>query len=719
MAPVDLRPRRAANPLHFARPPKTAALLFSRKLSPMTAINAVTDLSHDGEIAVLSVNSPPVNALSIAVREGLLAGFKAALASDAKAVVLVCEGRTFIAGADIANFADMMKSPTMDEIQQVMDAASKPLVAAIHGTALGGGLEIALTCHHRVAVPSARLGLPEVTLGILPGAGGTQRLPRAIGPQKATEMMTSGKPIGAREALTLGLVDELAEEGELREGALAFARKALAEGRAPVRVRDRDDKVAPFRGKPEIFAPFRKAFSREIQLAPRRIVDCAEAATNLPFDEGRAVEQKAFMDVVMSPQFGARRYYFFAERAAQKAPDVPAETPLRPVKKVGVVGAGTMGGGIAMCFVGAGVPVTLVEMKQEALDHGLSVIRGNYERSRGATPEETARRMALITGALDMAALADCDLVVEAVFENMDVKKEVFKKLDQACKPGAILATNTSYLNLNEIAAVTARPADCIGLHFFSPAQVMPMLEIVRGEKTAKEVLATALGVGKTIRKTVVISGVGPGFIANRVAGTRLAELNAFLLEGLSPARVDKVIYDFGFPMGPFATLDLVGLDVIADPPGQKTIRSWMVEAGRRGQKGGGGFYDYDEKRNPRPSPAADKVIEDYRQASGAQPVEVSDEEILERSVYLEVNEGAKVLAQGIALRASDIDVALINGYGWPVDRGGPMYHADQVGLDKVVARLRAFEAKYGPRYKPAPLLEQLASEGKKLTAKA
>jgi 3-hydroxyacyl-CoA dehydrogenase len=683
----------------------------------MTAINAVTDLSHEGEVAVLTVNSPPVNALSVAVRQGLLDGFKAALASEAKAVVLICEGRTFIAGADIANFADMLKSPTMDEIQQVMDAAAKPLVAAIHGTALGGGLEIALTCHHRVAVASARLGLPEVTLGILPGAGGTQRLPRAIGPQKALEMMTSGKPVRAQEALDLGLVDELEPEESLRAGAIAFARKTLADGRPPLRLRDREDTVAAFRGKPELFAPFRKAFARDIQLAPRRIIDCAEAAVNLPFDEGRAVEQKAFMDVVMSPQFAARRYYFFAERAAQKLPDAPAETPRREIRRVGVVGAGTMGGGIAMCFASAGLPVTIVEMKQEALDHGLSVIRGNYERSRGAAPDEAEKRMALLTGALDFAALADCDLVIEAVFENLDVKKDVFGKLDQACKPGAILASNTSFLNLDAIAAATARPQDVIGLHFFSPAQVMPLLEIVRGAKSSAEALATALAVGKTIRKTVVVSRVGHGFIANRTAAPRLAEVDAFLKEGLDPARVDKVLYDFGFPMGPFAMWDLVGLDVIPDAPGEKTIRSWLVEAGRRGQKGGGGFYDYDAKRNPQPSAAAAQIIELYRAAAGAQPQEISDEEILERSLYLEVNEGAKVLEEGIAVRASDVDVALINGYGWPVDRGGPMHYADQIGLDKIVAQLKAFEAKYGPRYKPAARLEQLAREGGKLTS--
>jgi len=686
----------------------------------MTAINAVTDLSHDGEVAVLTLNSPPVNALSLTVREGLYAGLQQALASPARAVLLICEGATFIAGADISNLADMLKDPSVEAIQTRMDGADRPIVAAIHGTALGGGLEIALCADFRVAVASARLGLPEVNLGLLPGAGGTQRLPRVVGPQKALEMITSGKPVRAPEALQLGLVDELAPEGQLRAHAVDFARRVVAEGRPRVRLRDRDDKVAPFRGKPELFDAFREQAAKGFrgQVAPAWIIECVAAAVEKPFDEGLALEKQRFFQAAMSPQSAARRYYFFAERNAQKVPDAPADTAAREVRRVGVIGAGTMGGGIAMNFANIGLPVTIIEMKPEALEHGLAVIRGNYERSRGAKPEETETRMGLLKGSLDMADLAGCDLVIEAVFENLEVKKQVFKKLDQACKPGAILASNTSFLNLDEIASATGRPQDVIGLHFFSPAQVMPLLEIVRGAKTSPQALATALEVGKRIRKTTVVSRVGPGFIANRVAGARLAEIDRFLLEGLSPARVDKVLYEFGFPMGPFAMLDLVGLDVIADPPGHQTIRGRMVEAGRRGQKGGGGFYDYDAQRNPQPSPAADQILAAYRAASGATIKEVSDEEILERSLYLEVNEGAKVLEEGIAIRASDIDVALVNGYGWPVDRGGPMYYADQIGLDKVVAKLKEFDLKYGPQYRPAPRLERLAAEGKTLTGK-
>jgi len=686
----------------------------------MTAINAVTELSRDGEIAILTLNSPPVNALSLTVREGLFEGFKAALASDARAILLICEGATFIAGADISNLADMLKDPSVEDIQKLMDGADRPVLAAIHGTALGGGFEIALCAHFRIAVPSARLGFPEVNLGLLPGAGGTQRLPRVVGPEKALEMMTSGKPIRAAEALELGLLDELVPEGALREGAIAFLRQALADGRRLVRIRDRDDKLEAFRGKAELLEPLRQQFAARFrgQAAPGWILETVEAAVEKPFDDGLALEKQRFFQAAMSPQSAARRYYFFAERNAQKVPDAPEGTRRREIRRAGVVGAGTMGGGIAMNFANIGVPVTIVEMKQEALDHGLAVIRSNYERSRGARPEETEKRMALLQGALDIAALADCDLVIEAVFENLEVKKEVFRRLDQACKADAILASNTSFLNLDEISAVTGRPDRVVGLHFFSPANVMPLLEVVRGKATSAETLLTALELGRRIRKTTVVSRVGPGFIANRVANPRLMETNAFLLEGLSPARVDQVLYDFGFPMGPFAMLDLVGLDVIPDPPGQTTIRSAMVAAGRRGQKGGGGFYDYDDKRNPSPSRAARQVIEDYRQAHGGKTLEVTDEEILERSLYLEANEGAKVLEEGIALRGSDIDVAMINGYGWPVDRGGPMYHADQAGLEKVVGKLREFELKYGPQYKPAPLLERLAAEGKTLTGK-
>jgi 3-hydroxyacyl-CoA dehydrogenase len=684
----------------------------------MTAINAVTDLSHDGDVAVITLNSPPVNALSAGVREGLYNGVKAALESDAKAIVLICEGRTFIAGADITELGGEMKGPSLGDVQQWMESSPKPVIAAIHGTALGGGLEVALCAPYRVAVPSAKLGLPEVNLGLLPGAGGTQRLPRVVGPEKAMEMVAFGKPVSAKEALAMGLVDEVVEEGKLREGALAFARKVIAENRKAVPIRDRQDKVEPYRGKPEVFEAFRKANARAFRgfKAPENNIKCIEAAVNLPFDQGIEEERRLFGELISGSQSAAQRYYFFAERAAQKLPDVPADTPTREIKKVGVIGAGTMGGGIAMTFANVGIPVTVVEMKQEALDRGLGVIRANYERSRGSTPEQVQQRMANLSGSLDMADLKDADLIIEAVFEDMGVKKDVFAKLDKFAKPGAILASNTSFLDLNEIAEATSRPQDVVGMHYFSPANVMKLLEIVRGAKTGKDVLATVLKLAKQTGKNAVVSGVGPGFIANRVAGPRSRAAQALLLEGANPADIDRVMYDFGFPMGPFAMIDVVGLDVIKPPPGEKTINSVMVEAGRRGQKGGGGFYDYDEKRNATPSPEAAKIIEQFRKDSGFTARQVGDDEILERSIYAVINEGAKVLEEGVAVRASDIDVALINGYGWPVYTGGPMFYADIVGVKTVVAKLKEFQAKFGDDYKPTALLERVAAEGGKLS---
>jgi len=685
----------------------------------MTTINAVTDLSVDGEVAVLTLNSPPVNALSSAVRQGLYDGVSAALESDAKAIVLICEGRTFIAGADISEIGSGIKGPNLSDVQKWMEDSAKPVIAAIHGTALGGGLEVALCAHFRVAVPSAKLGLPEVNLGLIPGAGGTQRLPRVTGPEKAMEMMTNGKPVSAKEALAMGLVDELVEEGKLREGAVAFARKVIAEGKPLTRIRDREDKIAPYRGKSEAFDAFRKANARSFRgfLAPEQNIRAVEAAVNLPFDEGIAEERRLFGEIMDGSQSAAQRYYFFAERAAQKVPDLAPDTPTRPIKKVGIIGAGTMGGGIAMNFANAGIPTHLVEMKQDALDRGLGVIKSNYERSRGSTPEQVAGRMSLLTGSTDYADLADCDLIIEAVFENIDVKKEVFGKLDQIAKPGAILASNTSYLNIDEIAAATKRPQDVVGLHFFSPANVMKLLEIVRGEKTADDVLATSLKLGKQIGKATVVSRVGHGFIANRVMSPRRRESQGLLLAGASFADVDRVLYDFGFPMGPFQVADVVGLDVLVPEPGQKTIPWTLVENGRRGIKGGGGYYDYDAKRNATPSPDALRIIGEFRKASGVTARPISDQEILERCLYVIINEGTKVLEERVASKASDIDVAMVNGYGWPVYTGGPMFYADIVGADKVLAKLKEFAAQPGGEvYTPAPLLERVVAEGKKLS---
>ena len=691
----------------------------------MAEINSVTDLSLDGDVAVITLNSPPVNALSAKVREGLYEAFKAANANDAaKAIVLICEGRTFIAGADITEFGGAMAGPGLPEVQAQIEDSPKPVVAAIHGTALGGGLEVALCAHYRVAVPSARLGLPEVALGLLPGAGGTQRLPRVVGPERALEMMTSGRHVPAKEALAGGLVDELVEEGKLKDGAIAFARKVAAEGRPLRKIRDQNEKVEAARGKPEIFADFRKANARKFRgfLAPEYNIRCIEAAVNQPFEEGLATERKLFLELMSGSQSAAQRYSFFAERTAQKIPDVPDDTALIPVKKVGIIGAGTMGGGIAMNFANAGIPVVIVEVKQDALDRGLATIRKNYERTAsrgGITAEQVEQRCALISGSLSMEdSFKDVDLVIEAVFERMDIKKDIFTKLDAICKPGAILATNTSGLDIDEIASVTKRPESVIGLHFFSPANVMKLLEIVRADYTSKEVIATSMKLAKQIGKVAVLVGVCPGFVGNRILGARQREAQKLVLEGAMPWDVDRVLYDFGFPMGPFAMSDLAGLDIgwVKEKSKGESIRDVLCEMDRRGQKTGAGYYDYDENRTAKPSPVTEKIINDFIVKSGANPRKISDDEILERCIYPMINEGAKILEEGKAIRASDIDVVWQNGYGWPVYRGGPMWYGDQVGPAKVLAKMKEFQATMGDQFKPAALLEKLVAENKKFS---
>ncbi|HPA37338.1 MAG TPA: 3-hydroxyacyl-CoA dehydrogenase NAD-binding domain-containing protein [Phenylobacterium sp.] len=689
----------------------------------MTAINSVTDLTIEGDVAVITLNSPPVNALSANVREGLFEGFKAAIAEPAaKAIVLICEGRTFIAGADITEFGGASKGPGLNEVQDMMEGSPKPVVAAIHGTALGGGLEVALCAHYRVAVPSAKCGLPEVNLGLLPGAGGTQRLPRIVGAQRAMEMMTSGQHVPAKECLAMGLVDELAEEGKLRDAAIAYARKLVAENKPLVKVRDNDTKVAADRGKPEIFADFRKANARKFRgfLAPEYNIRCIEAAVNLPFDEGMAVERKLFMELMTGSQSAAQRYSFFAERTAAKIPGIADDVPLIPVKKVGVIGAGTMGGGIAMNFANAGIPVVIVEQKQEPLDRGLATIRKNYERTAsrgGLTAAQVEERCALITGSLSMEdSFKDVDLVIEAVFERMDIKKDIFAKLDAICKPGAILATNTSGLNIDEIASVTKRPEAVIGLHFFSPANVMKLLEIVRADHTSDSVIATSMKLAKQIGKIAVLVGVCPGFVGNRILGARQREAQKLVMEGAMPWDIDRVLYDFGFPMGPFAMSDLAGLDIgwVKEKSNGESIRDVLCEADRRGQKTGAGYYDYDENRNAKPSAFTEKVINDFIVKSGANPRKISDEEILERCIFPMINEGLKILEEGKAIRASDIDVVWQNGYGWPVYRGGPMFYGDLVGPEKVLAKMKEFQATMGDQFKPAALLEKVVAEGKK-----
>ena len=688
----------------------------------MAAINPVVNLSSEDDIAVVTVNNPPVNALSQQVRAGILDGIRRAIAdSAARAIVIVCDGKTFIAGADITEFGKPLQAPSLFEVEDAIEGAPKPVVAAIHGTALGGGFELALCCHYRVAVPSAKCGFPEVNLGLLPGAGGTQRLPRIVGVEQALDMVTSGKQVDAKSAHAAGLFDELVPEGALRASAIAFARKVVAENRPLRRVRDLDDKIVAARGKPEVFEAFRKANAKKFRgfLAPEYNIRTIEAAVDKPFDEGLAYERKLFVELMAGTQSAAQRYVFFAERQVWKIPDVPDDTPTIPLQRIGVIGAGTMGGGIAMNFANIGMPVTIVETKQDALDRGIGVVRKNYERSTKSgrlTMADVDKRMQLLTPTLDLEQLADCDLIIEAVFENMDIKKEVFGKLDRIVKQGAILATNTSALDINEIATAVKRPDAVIGLHFFSPANVMRLVEVVRARETSKPVIATSMQLAKKLGKIAALVGVCPGFVGNRILYARSRQANAMVMEGAMPWDIDKAIYDFGLPMGPFAMSDLAGLDIGWNPEksNSSTIREVLCEQGRRGQKTGAGYYDYDEQRNARPSPVTEKIIREFAARSGAPQREITEQEILERCLFAQINEGAKILEEKIAIRPSDIDIVWINGYGWPVYRGGPMFYADTVGLAQVVAKLQEYGPRMGADFTISPLLEQLAAGGKR-----
>jgi 3-hydroxyacyl-CoA dehydrogenase len=687
----------------------------------MAAINEVIDLKADGNIAVISVNSPPVNALSQNVREGLQTALNKALADPAaEAIVVRCDGRTFIAGADIREMGRPRKPPGLKDFQALMDGAKKPIVAAVHGTALGGGLEFAMMCHYRVAVPSARCGLPEVNIGILPGGGGTQALPRIVGVERALEMMTTGRHVPAKEALALGIFDELAEEGKLDQTAIAFAKKLVAEKKPIKRVRDLTDKIEAARANPDLIANFKKANARRLRnmTAPQNIIKCVEAAITLPYDDGLKRETELSQELHAGPQAPAMRHSFFAEREAAKIPDVPDDTAVIPVNTVGIIGAGTMGGGIAMNFANVGIPVKIVETKQEALDRGLSVIRKNYERTAqrgGMTQDDVEKRMKLISGSLDMNALKDVDLIIEAVFERMDIKKDVFAKLDAIAKPGAILATNTSGLNIDEIASVTKRPEAVIGLHFFSPANVMKLLEVVRADHTSKEVIATSMKLAKKIGKVAALVGVCPGFVGNRILRQRQVEAQKLVLEGAMPWDVDRVLYEFGFPMGPFAMSDLAGLDIgwVKENSKGETLRDVLCEMDRRGQKTGAGYYDYDENRNPKPSPVTEQIIKDFMAKKGVNGRKISDEEILERCLFPMINEGVQILADKKAIRSSDIDVIWQYGYGFPHYRGGLMYYGDQMGPAKVLAKMKEFQATMGDQFKPSPLLEKIVADGK------
>ncbi|MBL0114310.1 MAG: enoyl-CoA hydratase/isomerase family protein [Sphingomonadales bacterium] len=644
----------------------------------------------EGDVLVVLVNNPPVNALSWHVRQGLKDGFEQGLADPAiKAIVLRCEGQTFIAGADITEFGKPPQGPDFASVLKQMETSTKPIVAAIHGTALGGGLETAMCCHYRIAVPSAKLGVPEVKLGLLPGGGGTQRLPRLVGIEQAAVMCSLGEPISAKKAFETGLVDALAGENGLAEDAIRFARETIAKGPRPTC-------SLPVKGDLAIIEKLKAENGRKWKGfdAPYANLRCVEAAAaRADIDAGLKFEREEFMKLMTGSQSAAQRYMFFSERQAAKIDGLPKDTALRDVKKVGVIGAGTMGGGITMNFLAAGIPVTIVEMQKDALDRGVALIRKNYEASAAKgrfTQERVEQMMGLLTPSLSLDDLAQCDLVIEAVYENMDVKKDVFGKLDKIVKQGAILASNTSYLNVDEIGAATARPQDVLGMHFFSPANVMKLLEVVRGEKTAPDVLATAMAIGKKIGKVAVVAGVCHGFIGNRMLAQRQAPASQLLLEGATPQQIDKVHTDFGMPMGPFQMSDLAGLDIgwHRDPNRIETIREALCAAGRWGQKTGKGFYDYDEKRNGTPSPEALAIIEDFRSKSNMAKREITDQEIIERTLYPMVNEGYLILEEAKAQRASDIDVVWIYGYGWPVYRGGPMFWGDLEGAGKIVEAL-------------------------------
>src|SRR3982751_1121813 len=673
-----------------------------------------------GDVLIILSNNPPVNALSTAVRHGLVDAIAEAEADEGvNAVVIACEGQTFFAGADIKEFGKPPQEPWLPAVVDAIENCSKPVVAAIHGTALGGGLEVALGCHYRVADPTAKLGTPEVKLGLLPGAGGTQRLPRVAGVRKALEMTATGNPIGAREGFECGLIDRLIE-GELLPHAVAYAEE-VRDVRPLPRSSAFEEKVDNV--DPAVFDDFRRDNARKFRGfdAPEKNIEAVRVATQKPYSEGVIDERRLFMELMSGTQARAQQYFFFAERKAAKIDNLPEGTVPRDIKRVGVIGAGTMGGGISMNFLSAGTPVTIVEMGQEALDRGVGVIRKNYETSASKgrmTTEQVEKAMGLLKPTLDFEALGDCDLIIEAVYENMDVKKEVFGRLDTIARPGAILASNTSYLDINEIAASISRPGDVVGLHFFSPANVMKLLEVVRGDKTAPDVLLTAMQIGKKIRKVPVVAGVCHGFIGNRMLMPRQVEATKLLLEGATPEQVDRVHVEFGMPMGPFQMADLAGVDIgwHRDPRRIETIRDALCAIDRWGQKKGAGFYDYDEKRRPSPSPLVQQIIEDFAKKEGVERRDVGDDEIVERTLYTMVNEGAKILDEGIAQRASDIDVVWVYGYGWPVYRGGPMFWADTVGLAEIAEGLKQQEERMKPEFSFSKLLLEKAKKGESFT---
>ncbi|KXU32722.1 3-hydroxyacyl-CoA dehydrogenase [Sphingobium sp. 22B] len=668
---------------------------------------------HDG-VLELAIDNPPVNALGAQVRRELLSAIEQADADPTiRAVVIRGAGSLFSGGADIREFGQAPVEPMLPALVERIERAGKPVVAAIAGTCLGGGLEVALACHYRIAARSVRLGLPEVKLGLLPGAGGTQRLPRLTGAEAALEMIVSGTPVDAARAAGIGLVDRLTDDDRLAQEALDWARTLDA----PCRTGERT--VA---AEPGLFERFAEERKRALagRDAPRACIEAVEAATRLPLAEGLAQEQALFARLVEGDQSRALRHVFFAERLAAKIEGVPADLAHRPIRSVGVIGAGTMGGGIAMNFLSTGIPVIMVDMTQEALERGTAIIRGNYEASvrKGRISAADAQAaMGRLSPTLDFAALWECDLLIEAVYEDMAIKTGIFARLDSIAKPGAILASNTSYLSIDEIAAATSRPQDVLGLHFFSPANVMRLVEVVRGRLTAPDALATAMGLARKIGKVPVVAGVCYGFIGNRMLMPRQLQAEALLLEGASPEQIDRVHTGFGMPMGPFQMGDLAGLDIgwHRDPSRIESIRDALCAADRWGQKKLAGFYDYDEKRRPTPSAVTADIVDRFRREAGVQQRAVGEEEIVARTLYVMVNEAARILEEGIAQRASDIDLVWVHGYGWPPTRGGPVYWADRIGLDRIVQGLRSYMAQ-DPDFVLSPLLAARAAEGRPLS---
>jgi 3-hydroxyacyl-CoA dehydrogenase len=697
-------------------------------------MSELVSLSRDGEIGVITINNPPVNALSPGVPEGIAAAIEDLKNDDAiKGAVMIGSGQSFIAGADIREFGKITSGQRKEGINfhnllLAIEDCRKPLVAAIHGTAFGGGLEVAMAFHYRVAVPSAQVGQPEVKLGLIPGAAGTQRLPRLAGVAKAVQMCADGNPMSAKEAFEYGIVDRIVE-GDLLLGAIAFLREKLASGEKPLKTRERNHKLGDEATNSSIFAAAREQAKKSARgmMAPLAAIGAVEAATKLSFDEGCAKEAELFKQCLFSDQSKALIHVFFGEREVAKIPHVPKETKVFEIKKAAVIGAGTMGGGIAMNYANAGIPVILKETTQEALDRGMATIRQNYENSvkKGRFSREAMdQRIALIKPQLTYDGCEDADIVVEAVFEGMDLKKQIFGELDRICRQGAILASNTSTLNIDEIASVTSRPEFVIGHHFFSPANVMRLLEIVRGKATSQEVIATSMNIAKRLKKVGVLVGNCYGFVGNRMLHQYGREAQFLVEEGARPQDVDGALYKFGMAMGPLAVGDLAGLDVgwrirkehkHLEKPGVRKplIADRLCEMGRFGQKTGAGWYKYDENRKPIPDPVVETLIEQIAAEAGIKRRRITEEEIIERTQYALINEGAKILEEGIALRPIDIDIIYLNGYGYPAWRGGPMWYADTIGLGKVYERIKQFHEEHGELWAPAPLLKRLAEENK------